>query len=282
MASKIKKIFKEIRRAKRRAKKKSVDRIKDIISALWKMSEWDELVIHRRNLTKLPHTIAVPLWCRKVKRKLSCPEELTIVLIHNYEKEPIMVKSLHYSGIHNFIVLKPKIDKKPWHNSVKIPTLVEYLKSGLCKTPYLLFCDSDDAVLRDDPGKAIQYLHEEDCDLLLANTDYRGGYKYMPQIKALADKIAQDNGYSDLYINTGVYIGRTKFIQQVFEKAMEYVTKNDLSREEYRSRRRDGTLCARLPEFPKGIGCDQVIIRFLHPQFYPKMKIDYAGKLALR
>lgn len=104
----------------------------------------------------------------------------------------------------------------------------------------------------------------------------------MPRVKAWADQIARENGYKNLYINAGVWIGRTAFMRQVFKAALTYITKQDLSREEYKHLRSEGTLCKKLPRFPKGVGSDQVILRYLHPRFYPRMKIDYAGKLALR
>ena len=63
---------------------------------------------------------------------------------------------------------------------------------------------------------------------------------------------------------------------------MNFVTDRDLSLEEYRIFRAQGKLGDVLPEFPKGIGCDQVILRYLHPEFYPRMQIDYLSKLATR
>ena len=44
--------------------------------------------------------------------------------------------------------------------------------------------------------------------------------------------------------------------------------------------RQMGKLCEALPDFPKGVGCDQAIIRFMHPKFYPRVKIDYQDQLA--
>ncbi len=40
-------------------------------------------------------------------------------------------------------------------------------------------------------------------------------------------------------------------------------------------------LCARLPDYPKG-SQDQDILRYIHPQFYPDMQIDYDNELAFR
>ena len=46
--------------------------------------------------------------------------------------------------------------------------------------------------------------------------------------------------------------------------------------------RQMGKLCEALPDFPKGVGCDQAIMIFMHPNFYPRVKIDYQGQLASR
>ena len=257
-------------------------RIKDIVWASYKRRTWDHLVIHRHKLTKNTPSLILPVLCGHVKGKLRCPPELTILLVHNYDYLPIMELSLRYVGITNYQVLNIKtVD--PWRNAMKIIAILNYLKSGGCKTEYVLFSDSNDAVLRDDPAKAIWYLEEENCDALFSRTKFRGGYEAMPERKSWADQIAKDNGFSPTwYINTGVYISRTTFLRELFESARPYVTDNDLFRGEYRHLRRGGKLRERLTEFPKGCGSDQAIIRHLHPQFYPRLKIDYRGRLALR
>jgi hypothetical protein len=43
-----------------------------------------------------------------------------------------------------------------------------------------------------------------------------------------------------------------------------------------------GKLCEALPDFPKGVGCDQAIIRFMHPKFHPRVKIYYQDQFASR
>jgi len=137
-------------------------------------------------------------------------------------------------------------------------------------------------VLRDDPGKAIEYLREEDCEMLVSSTNFDEDYVCMPDVKAWADGNAQESGRSKCYINTGVYIARKEFLRELLTATLEYVTTDDLSREEYKRLRRAGTLCETLAEFPKGVGCDQVIVRSLHPRFYPRLKLDYKERLALR
>jgi len=256
-------------------------KVKDLLWACRKRRTWNYLVIHRRKLTENPPALILPLVCGHVKGKLSCPPELTILLVHNYEYETLMEKSLPYVGIENFTVLRPTLNG-PWAHTIKTRAILNYLKSGACKTEYLLYCDSDDAVLRDDPRKAIRYLEEENCDLLFSKTKSKRIYKYMPQVKSWTDHIAKENGSPGWYINAGVFVARTSFLCEVLEAAMAYVTETDLPTKDYKWLKHKGRLCERLPEFPEGCGCDQTIFRFLHPRFYPRMKLNYRGQIALR
>ena len=161
-------------------------KIKDIVWASYKRHTWNHLIIHRPKLTGNPPSLVLPLLCGHVKGKLRYPPELTLLLVHNYEFLPIMELSLRYVGINNYTVLKSPVDGH-WRQSNKPVAILNYLKSGSCKTEYILFCDSSDAVLRDDPGKAIRYLEEENCDLLFSRTKFKGGYECIPHIKAWAD-----------------------------------------------------------------------------------------------
>jgi len=244
---------------------------------------WNHIVIHRNAVDKLPKRLAVAMICGHVKGKLRCPSQLTIILIHDYHSPPLMEMSLQYVGINNYVVVKPPT-AGPWRGSKKILAMNDYLRSGRCHSEYLLYCDSTDAVLRDDPAKAITYLQEQKCDLLISNTPFTADFEYqcMPQALAWADQRAREHGCMGLYINAGVFIGRTDFLREVFDAAEPFVTDHDLSRDEEREYSRKGELADQLPEFPKGIGSDQIIMRHLHPQFYPRMKIDYKGQLALR
>ncbi|WAC06899.1 MAG: hypothetical protein OS130_11665 [Thermodesulfobacteriota bacterium] len=257
-------------------------KIKNIVWAFFKRRTWDHLVIHRRKLTENPPSLALPLLCGHAKGKLRCPPEITILLLHNYAHPPIMELSLQYVGITYYHVLKLNAGE-PWRQTKKISMLLNYLKNADCKADYILYCDSNDSVLRDNPEKAIRYLEEENCDLLFSRTKSKDNYKYMPEQKIWTDQIAKDNGfYSQWYINAGVFFGRTAFLREVLQAALFYVTDNDLIGEKYKKLRQSGKLLEQLPEFPKGCGSDQTILRYLHPQFYPRMKIDYRGRLALR
>ena len=273
-----------MRRIKRRFMrriKRPLALIQDVLFAYRQRRDWPYLAIHKRSLTTMPPWFAVPLLCGHVKGKLSCPAEITILLIHTHDKETILEKSLRYTGIKNFVVRVIELDR-PWCASMRDRELKNFLDSGSCKTEYILFLDSDDVALRDNPAKALQYLKDEDCDMLFSDTAFLGGYECMPEIKGWTDEIAAKSGFGQRYINAGIFIAKTSFLREVMESVMQYVTDHDLSREEYRELRRNGCLCERLPSFPEGVGDDQVIFRYLHPKFYPRMKIDYRGRLALR
>jgi hypothetical protein len=236
-------------------------------------------VMHRKLLAniRVPDKMLLPLLCGKRPRRR--PPELSILLVHNYKSPPIMERSLRYLGIDDFDVACPNIT--PWRHSWKIKAIAEYLRTR-CATEYVLYVDANDAVLTGDPARFVPLLKEYDCDLLFSSTHYKGGYECMPEIKRWADQRCREAGFERSYLNTGVFLGRREFTREVFEAATVYVDAEDLTPEEFTKRRAKGQLCKTLPEFPKNVGADQVIISYLEPRFYPRLKVDYSGKLAIR
>ena len=212
---------------------------------------------------------------------MSCQKNLTIVLIHNYETESILEKSLRYVGIDNHVLLKPENGQWP-ANTQKIIELEKYIDSGNCSTEFILYIDSDDAVLRGDPGKAVEYLIEEDCDALYASTKSTRSFRHLPELKKWADKFACDNGYEKRYLNAGVFVAKTDFLKELLPAALEYVDNYDQSPPNRKKLHSKGTFYDGLPEFPKGVSSDQMIIRYLHPRYHSRIKIDFRQRLALK
>ena len=202
-------------------------------------------------------------------------------MIHNYDKISLAEKSLRYVGINNYVVLKPEING-PWRNSEKLVTLKKFLESKTHKFKYIFYLDSADVILRDNPRKTLTYLQEQNCDLLFSKTAFSAGYDCMKDRETWTCNVAEKHGHSSSYLNSGVYIGTVDFLLEVLESALEFVTNNDLTPREAWELLQHGRLCERLPDFPKGVGSDQMIMRYLYPKFYPRMKIDYQGRLALR
>ena len=252
-----------------------------ILSALRHRRQWEHPIIHTRRYTNLPSWLALPLLCGSAKGKLSCPADLTIVLVHNYQEESILEKSLRYVGIEDFVLLQPEDGQWP-SNTLKITELKKYLDSGDCPTERILYIDSDDAVVRGDLGKAVEFFEEEDCDLLFSSTIAKKHLDCLPEAKRWADENARENGWERRYLNAGVFIGNKAFLQEILEEVLKFVTNDDLSYAEHETLHRKKIVREVLPDFPKGCGSDQMIFRYLHPRFYPRMKTDFKCRLALR
>ncbi len=172
----------------------------------------------------------------------------------------------------------------PWRHSLKISSIRDYLKSGACRTDYVLFCDSDDAIMRGDPARAIDALKAAGCDMLVSCTSY-ARYQGMDEIatwtKSIAppDLVKQRRGR--FHLNSGVYIARADFLTEFMEQAMSFVTPDDIAGGVLYSMT-DAEVHATLPDFPRRSGEDQLIFRYLSKRNFPRMKIDYGLRLAIR
>ena len=95
----------------------------------------------------------------------------------------------------------------------------------------------------------------------------------MENVKIFVDKI---NGDSGRYLNSGVYIGKTSFVKEMFDMAMEYAIPHGVTMGGYRE-----YLESKPEDYPKG-SQDQDIFRYIEPKFYPRMKVDYQNMMAYR
>lgn len=189
-----------------------------------------------------------------LKNKFKKPKNLTVVTAHNYPEKSIFEQSLDYLGIVPYVVLKQDI--KPWSHRLKMEWLLEFLQSGRCRTEYLLFCDARDTIIFDDLHKVLDVFHEMKCELIFSSTvSTRGIFQHMPQLWEWTKTVARRH---NRYLNSGVFIGRSEFIQKFYEAAV--------------------TLFGRFPR-PED---DQDIFRYLHPAFYPEMDLDYFNEISYR
>lgn len=248
--------------------------------SIYAVYKWKSVIVHDQRFARIPTTVALPLLCGHAKGNLRCPDNLTIVLMHDYAEKPSMERSLRYVGIEDYVVLKPTFEGA-WRDSIKLTTILNYLRQGGCQTEYLLYADSRDAFLRADPQTAIACLEELKCECLFSSESASFGYECMPEVKAWANQNAARHKTQERYINAGVFLGRTSFVQELLQAAMQYIEPAEFSRAEFRKHLFAGTLCDTLPAYPKGVGSDQQILRWLHPHFYPRMQCDYAGRLAV-
>ena len=238
-------------------------------------------IIHDRHLVKTEF--------KKLKQRLqpNCfelPKELTIVTCRNkgsmedriidhlkgYEEVSILEQNLNYLGI-ELVVLRD--DRLPWRNTFKFELLNDYLGSDKCKTEYFMCVDAIDVIFIDNPTKVIEIFESFNCDALFMSTNSLDGYNCMPKVH---NKILQINNSNGRYLNSGVYIGKTSFIREVIKSAMEYAYPPGVTMDEYRD-----YLASQPKDYPKG-SQDQDIFRFLEPEFYPRLKVDYQNKMAYR
>ena len=136
-----------------------------------------------------------------------------------------------------------------------------------------MYCDAIDVIFVDNPKKVIDILKSFKCDALFMSTHSVDGYNCMPEVKQKIDKINQDN---KRYLNSGVYIGKTSFIKEIFTEAIKYINPHGVTMDEYRK-----YLNSNPKNYPQG-SQDQDIFRFLEPKFYPRLKVDYKNLIAYR
>ena len=97
--------------------------------------------------------------------------------------------------------------------------------------------------------------------------------KQMSKVKKFVDETIKSKGR---YLNSGVYIGKTEFIKEIFEEAIKYAVPHGVTMGEYHT-----YLSSNPKNYPQG-SQDQDIFRFLEPKFYPRLKVDYQNKMAYR
>lgn len=170
------------------------------------------------------------------------------------------------------------LDKDTFAYTSKIPLFYDFLKT----TPYeyVLISDATDAIITQSPDNAIKLLHEYDCDILYSVTHWSDHDSFtMPDVNKFTHSI-----YGSKKLNSGVCIGRTSKLLQLFERVLEYAEFIPAKEYHVKYRKTNGYknwTKKQLKEFPKGVSCDQVIIRYLFKEFYPNLKLDINGKLAL-
>ena len=163
-------------------------------------------------------------------------------------------------------------DRLPWRNTFKFEMLYNYLNSGDCKTKYFMCLDAIDIIWVDEPQKVMDIFKSFNCDALFMSTHSTDGYSCMPEVKQWVETI----NVPGRYLNSGVYIGKTSFVKEMVEEAMNYAVPPGVIMGEYHE-----WLKTKPKDYPKG-SQDQDIFRYIEKKFYPRMKVDYQNKMAFR
>jgi len=229
---------------------------------------WLEAILQRddyKNAFKMPKNLTIAT-CRNKGPMI----ERMIDSLEGWDKISVLEKSLEYLGIDGLVVLTD--DRLPWRNTFKFEMLNNYLNSGECTTEYFMCCDAVDVIFKDDPQKVIDIFESRNCDALFMSTHSTDGYNCMPEVKEWVDGI----NLRGRYMNSGVYIGKTSFIKELVDDAMEYAIPHGVTMDAYRD-----YLAGKPKDYPKG-SQDQDIFRYLEPKFYPQLKVDYENHMAFR
>lgn len=236
-------------------------------------------VIHDRHLVKNYYENMV--FNNIHKNKFQTPDDLTIITCRNlgsmedriidslsgYEHKSILECNLEYLGIDDLVVLYD--DRLPWRNTFKFEMISNYLKQ--CTTKYIMYCDAIDVIFIDDPSKVVDIFEQNNCKMLFMSSTSTDGYSCMPDIKHWADNI-----HTNRYLNSGVWIGETKFVVDVFHEAKMYINPHGVTMDDYHL-----YLDSKPKNYPIGAQ-DQDIFRFIQPKFHPELKVDYDNMMAYR
>jgi hypothetical protein len=229
--------------------------LRDFRAAL-SVYQYRPVILHQPQHTEgLPDHVLFPACCWRIRKKVRKPEDLAILQIHNRPYKTLLERNLDYLGIKGSAVIRVNAPK--WRNTIKITEALRFASE--CHENYILFCDSDDAILTGDPRKAVDLLCKSKCDMLISATAHRGYEHYgMPELEEWATKVAAENGYHStevIHLNSGVYVAQTHFLVDFLTEALKFM--------------------------PRGDDNEQPIFRLLHRQFYPRVKVDYSLELAV-
>lgn len=228
------------------------------------------------------------------------PDNITYITCHNYiddetgtaesklhrynqlyksedgRKITMFEKSLEWLGIGSPVVLtkpvcghhvtdKNMIEKNGMYSHImKEEWVLEYLESdNFPNTELVMWCDAGDVIFIDNPQRIIDVFYEYDCDLLYSTTTFFHGDKGGYHDDFMEDAARWQNELKpNLYLNAGVVIGRPDFAKEVLRAMLEL--------------KWDKRFTQHPPEAPEHMKMadDQEVLRYLHPKFYPRMKID--------
>lgn len=238
-------------------------------------------IIHR-----LKH--AVPYFERLetslILKKWKMPRNLTIITCHNYKNIPLFEKCLRLHMILDYVVLFEK--RNPWKGTYKIENIYHFLTKkyksmGVRKTPYVLYCDASDVIIKKDLFKVMDAFESLECDLVFGSTMSGRGWSRKSKVWEWNHVIAKKR---NRYLNAGVCMGKWDFMTEVFEEAIKYIDIDNriVEREVLDRYGIEASEVEKHYPDPYERNSDQDILRAIHPLFWPDMSIDYFNDLIYR
>ena len=176
---------------------------------------------------------------------------------------------------HVSLTMNTTSDKTAYASKIKY--FYDYLVN--CDYEYAMVSDATDCILLKNPDDAPKLLDEYDCDILYGVGKCNDWESFTMPDRDVFNKTL----YGNIKLNSGVCIARTSTLLELYKRVIHYMD-DSIPAQTYREvyRKRNGYKNwsnEQLLEFPNGVGCDQVIIKYLIKDFYPKFKLDIDGKL---
>ncbi|HEY6139357.1 MAG TPA: hypothetical protein VI670_16465 [Thermoanaerobaculia bacterium] len=181
------------------------------------------------------------------RRAIGAPDDLTVLTCNNgHDSMGLLERSLDRLGV-PYVVTGQGID--PWVNARDKPRSI-LQAAWTVRTTYLLYADSRDAIVLDDPRIALERFRTQfRCDLVFGAD--RINWPPLERFREFEDAVAGEAAQDFRYLNGGVWIGRTEFCREFFADA------------------------AATPPLPEMEVAEQGILKQLFPKYYPKVQLDY-------
>jgi hypothetical protein len=173
--------------------------------------------------------------------------ELTLLTCNNgHDAMGLFERSVARLGL-TCLVRGQGID--PWLNSRDKPRVLRDALQEIT-TEFVLYADSRDAVLIDDPARAVDaFARRGGCDLLFGGD--RINWPALPRFKQFEQALPGAAASEFRFLNGGAWIGRTAYCRDVFRRACE------------------------LPPLPEAPDSEQGILKALLMEISPRAQIDY-------
>lgn len=107
----------------------------------------------------------------------------------------------------------------PWVNARDKPRVITDLL-GAVETTHVLYADSRDALILDDPDRLVD-LFESEFDAAIVFGADRMSWPPLPRFKRFERSMASGQPGDFHYLNGGMWVGRTDFCRSLFAEAMD-------------------------------------------------------------
>ena len=186
--------------------------------------------------------------------------ELQAFTISNINEPGSAVRQLRHFGIEVPILGRNIVS---YDHDVKIPLLIKFIPT--IEKKYTMFFDSDDIWFSEDPTRLLKNFEKAlDCKMLCNGDAWffpKGGpIDMMRWMENTADSLCKKNKSPYKYLNSGLWIAETKFLQEEFLPRLKVLrAAQDLNM-----------------SIQTHSNVDQSLFHYLYRDLYPAIKVDHS------